>query len=327
MFKISLLSGTRFNFVNEESILLAAEKAGIVLPNSCRDGRCNSCRCQVISGNTRAIKPEFGITKEDIQLGWILSCARVPDSDIVIDVEDISEYNLIKPSIYPCKIQSLHFFKPDILQVYLRLPRSSEFRFIPGQYVDILASGGIKRSYSIASGDTKSGAIELNIKKNEGGQLSKYWFESAKVGDFLRLHGPLGSFFLRNFDDVDLVFLATGTGIAPVKSMLEYLSNLPESRRPGNVSVYWGARFSNDFYIDLDSFDWVTYIPVISGLEPGWNGSQGYVQDVFLANTKDISKVVVYACGSSLMVNSSREKLFGAGLLQTHFFADPFLAA
>lgn len=328
MFQISLNSGAKFNCKSNEIILTAAEKSSVFLPSSCRNGRCNSCRCRVISGSTRPIQPELGINAEDIRLGWILSCVRIPESDVVLDIEDLNVYNLSKPNIFPCKVEELSFIGSDILIIYLRLPISNLFKYIPGQYVEISNAKGIKRSYSIACGFAKSNIIELHVKRVPNGQMSEYWFESAKKGDLLRLYGPLGSFFLRNYEKSDLIFLATGTGIAPIKAILEYLNSLMILERPRSVSLYWGCSSSRHYYLNINSIsDWIDYFQVISRFEENWRGATGYVQDLSLLNIKDFSNTIVYACGSEKMINNARNLLLDVGLAESNFYADPFLAS
>jgi CDP-4-dehydro-6-deoxyglucose reductase len=214
------------------------------------------------------------------------------------------------------------------MRVVLRLPTSADFTFIAGQYIDIIGSNGLRRSYSLANSSTAGKTLELHIRAVPNGEMSKYWFTQAQVNDLLRLHGPLGTFFLRPLAGLDLVFLATGTGIAPVKAMLESLEGIPLAQRPRSVVVFWGGRSAQDLYWDGESIAaGQRYVPVLSRHLPSWTGAVGYVQDVLLAQPPDLSSTVVYACGSNVMIQSAQEALIQAGLSSSRFYSDAFVCS
>jgi CDP-4-dehydro-6-deoxyglucose reductase len=214
----------------------------------------------------------------------------------------------------------------DVVRVLLRLPPSSDFEFIPGQYIDIIRSNGIRRSYSLANASFEKKLLELHVKAVPGGVMSEYWFKEAKQNDLLRLHGPLGTFFLRKTAGLHLIFLATGTGIAPIKAILDSIPSLPRDLRPSSVTVVWGARHLNDHYLKMADTQGVhTYIPVLSRPSEGWVGARGYVQDVLLELKSDLRNAIVYACGSDAMVKSVRARLIQAGLPESHIFSDAFV--
>lgn len=236
------------------SILNAAAEKKIILPYSCKTGRCNTCKCKVLSGQTEALIEEIGLSSAERADGWILSCARTAISDLLIEVEDLSDARLPDVLTLPARIDSLNKVAPDILCVNLRIPQNSAFSYLAGQYVDVIAAGGTRRSYSIANASKVDQKIELHIRAVEGGTMSNYWFNHSNINDLLRLKGPLGSFFLRNSTGLDLVFLATGTGIAPIKAMLESMVELPDSERPQSVTVLWGGRNAEDLIGTLMPF-------------------------------------------------------------------------
>jgi CDP-4-dehydro-6-deoxyglucose reductase len=211
--------------------------------------------------------------------------------------------------------------------VQLRLPPRSEFSFVPGQYVDMIGPNGIRRSYSLASG-LSDGLLELHIRAVEDGAMSEYWFQQARVNDLLYLNGPLGTFFLRDVCNVDLVFLATGTGIAPVKAILESLAIVPIGRRPRTVTVLWGGRVLSDLYFNVSSIPSdFNYVPVLSRADAVWTGARGYVQEHLLTMFPDLSKVVVYACGSVCMIRSAKKMLTNNGLPGSRFYSDAFVCS
>lgn len=326
--EITLSTGARFTSPAGASILDASTKAHVSLPYSCRTGRCSTCKCKVISGNTSALQQEIGLTAAEQADGWILSCVRTAESDVVLEVEDLGGVVLAPAKTFPCRISSIERLAPDVVRVRLRLPPTAEFSFIPGQYVDVIGPGGIRRSYSLANASFAEKSLELHIRAVEGGAMSDYWFNQVKNNDLLRLNGPLGTFFLRSPAGMNLIFLATGTGIAPVKAILESIPGLPEGQRPKSVSVFWGARVPSDLYLDVASIPGTErFVPVLSRAGDDWVGAKGHIQDVLLRENPELSNVAVYACGSEVMIHSAREKLVKAGLPRQRFYSDAFVCS
>lgn len=328
MVVVSLSSGLSFPAPINSIILDAAENALVGLPYSCKTGRCSTCKCRVIKGVTRALHPEHGLTEYEKSEGWILSCVRAVETDILLEVEDLGGIVLPVAKTFPCRIHEVKQLAPDVIQVLLRLPPTADFHFLPGQYIDVIGPNGVRRSYSLANANFANRLLELHIRAVAGGALSKYWFKQAKPNDLLRLNGPLGTFFLRELVGIDLIFLATGTGIAPVKAMLESMVELPSEQQPKNVTVIWGGRNSQDFYLDVTCIPGShTYIPVQSRSLDDWAGAKGYVQDVLLATKTDLSNAVVYACGSDSMIQSAKTCLVQAGLPVKRFYSDAFVSS
>ena len=297
MLKITLPSGKVIEANEGQTIIDASEAARVTLPYSCRDGRCSSCKCRII-GKTKLIYDELGLTESEKADGWKLACSRSPIDDIEIEIEDLSEFNLSKPKTYPVKIVSLNLLSKDVIKLLLRLPPGCDFMFLEGQYIDLIGPHNIKRSYSLAScSDDK--ILELHVKRVNEGLMSNYLFDNAKVDDLLRINGPRGTFILRHNIKTNIIFLATGTGIAPIKSMLMRLNFLKKSLMPKSVKLFWGAREQINLYLDpmlfLPSLD---YTPVLSRNHQGWAGMQGHVQDVMCQNVKNFENTQVYACGS-----------------------------
>lgn len=326
---VTLTSGKSFAVMKGESILDAAEKSAISIPFSCKTGRCGVCKCMPSGGETHAIFHEDGLTDEERSAGWILSCARTVDSDLDLCVEDLTDLKIPTRKTLPCKISKIEKLSNSIMRVFLRLPPKSAFDFLPGQYVDIIGPNSVRRSYSIANANIETLGIELHIRSFEGGVMSGYWFGQAKENDLLRLDGPKGTFFLRSLTGLNLVYLATGTGIAPVKSMLESLTLLPKDLLPRSVSVFWGVRVFEDLYIDVSKTTDlnINFVPVLSRPSAAWTGRSGYVQDVFVSESPELESTVVFACGSDEMIKSAKSLLKSLGLPSEHFFSDAFLSS
>ncbi|MGE6212877.1 FAD-binding oxidoreductase [Comamonas aquatica] len=326
---VELTSGRKFEAKNDESLLDAATRSGVSLSYSCKTGRCSSCKCKLLRGETGLLQPEVGLTAEEQADGWILGCVRFAVNDIFIEAEDICGFSLPEEKILPCRIGDIVLLAPDVVRVLLRFPPSSTFNFFPGQYVNVIGPGGVRRSYSLANSDFKNKSLELHIRNVEGGVMSRYWFEKAKVNDLLRICGPLGTFFVRKFKGMNLIFLATGTGIAPVKSILESIHNLPQIDKPRSVHVFWGGRILSDLYLDfLDVVKEYQYTPVLSRSDDYWEGEVGYVQNIFLKNKKtDWENTVVYACGSDRMIHDAKKALEESGLEANNFHSDAFVSS
>ena len=327
-YRITLHDGPSFLAQAGASLLDAAAHASIALPYSCRTGRCSTCKCRPIDGETIALAAETGLSAEERSSGWILACVRSAASDLVLDAELLKGADFPSPRTLPCRIAGLDRLAPDVMRVRLRLPPASAFDYLPGQYVDVIGAGGTRRSYSLASAPTPGQALELHIRAVEGGTMSDYWFRHARDNDLLRLHGPLGTFVLRDIAGIDLVLLATGTGIAPVKAILESLPSLDARQAPRSVTVLWGGRVPADLYLDIAGMPGThRFVPVLSRADRDWPGARGHVQDVLRDLRPDLAETAVYACGSDAMIHGARDSLVGAGLPRRRFHSDAFVCS
>ena len=327
MILISASFGSQFQQIDKKSILDSAEAAGFQFPYSCRGGRCSSCKCKVLSGETDILSEELGLTEDQKLQGWILSCVRIAATDLQLEVENLSNLPLIKPKTFPSKIDLVTKISGEVVRVFLRLPPGSKVEYYAGQYIEVIL-GSIRRSYSIANAPNNDNRLELHIRKVDQGTMSEYWFENARKNDLLRINGPFGTFYLRDVVGKDLVFLATGTGIAPIKAILELLSNKSENEQPESVTVFWGGRDLIDLYWNLLECQYpVSFVPVLSRPLKGWSGKVGYVQDVFIGMAPNLNKTVVYACGSDKMIRSASDLLINQGLAAEMFYSDAFVAS
>jgi len=330
---VTLSNNVRIDAKAGTSVLDSALAQGVVLEHGCRTGRCGSCRARVTHGDTAPLRPATSLTDDERRKGWILTCVAEALSDVQLDIEDLGVLAGMKTVVMPARIDGLTLLAPDVMQVGLRLPPRSPFEFLAGQYVDVTGPAGARRSYSIASASTSKHALELQIRRVAGGALSAYWFEQAKVGDLLRFNGPLGSFYLRPSAGLDLVFLATGTGLAPIRSMLSQLSAMPVEDLPRSVALYWGGRHEVDLYADPSGlFPGLRYVPVLSRGDVGWHGAAGHVQDVLAhdvahGRAAPLAGATVYACGSEKMIHGARRLLTDLGLPPRRFHFDAFVSS
>jgi CDP-4-dehydro-6-deoxyglucose reductase len=328
MVSVKLHSGQTFGSEPGTSLLDSAKAAGITLEYSCRTGRCGVCKTAVLRGETEAFKGEASLTAEEQASGMILTCCRYAVSDVEIDAEDIGALGDIAVKTLPCRIDTITHLAANVVEVTLRVPPTSKLHYLPGQYLDVIGEGGLRRSYSIANAQRVDGKLELQIREVEQGVMSRYWFDNAKPNDLLRLEGPLGTFCLRDKEASTIVFLATGTGIAPVKAMLEQLQGSLGLAVGKNILIYWGGRTQEDIYWAprLEGLT-ATFIPVLSRATADWQGRRGYVQNAMLDDGIDLTQAVVYACGSEDMIHSARKALTIAGLPVKHFYSDAFVSS
>jgi len=245
---IKLSNATTFNCQPDQTLLEAARVHGIVLEHGCRTGRCGVCKAQVLDGVTSTFITEESLTETEQAAGFILTCCRTAVTDVTLDIEDLGVLGNIETKTLPCRVDSLLLHTDDVIEVTLRTPPASRLSYLPGQYIDVIGKDGLRRSYSVANAPRDDGKLNLQIRKVPNGEMSRYWFHEARANDLLRLEGPLGTFCLRPTSASHLLLLATGTGIAPIRAMLEQLSTNPTAHSYQHIHVYWGGRTDKDLY-------------------------------------------------------------------------------
>lgn len=323
----------QFECAEEETILDGALRADIWLPHACKDGSCGACKGKVVSG---AISLDdhlpAALTEAEKAQGYTLFCRAHPVGDVEIESSELDELRHIEVKTLPARVESICRVSPDVAVLTLRLPKTEIFKFLPGQYIDILLPDGGKRSYSIASADAANNLIELHVRRVPCGVFSNRVHESLKEKDMLRFRGPLGTFFIRANSAKPIIMVATGTGFAPIKSMLEQASK-NENMPP--VHFYWGCRSKADIYMLAAmqalaaQMPWLEFIPVLSRPLPedNWQGRTGRVQSALLIDFNDFSGMDVYACGSPAMIEEVKSLMLAKGLAQKDFYADPFYSS
>lgn len=325
---VTLSNAKVFHCSSEQTFLEAARAQGLALEHSCRTGRCGACKALVLDGVTSATKHEESLTEDERSVGFILTCCRTAVTDVELDIEDLGELGSIVIKTLPCRIDSLTRLSDDVIEVALRTPPISRLVYLPGQYIDIIGKDGLRRSYSVANAPRDDGKITLQIRKVPNGEMSRYWFDEAKANDLLRLEGPLGTFCLRPSLASQLVLLATGTGIAPIRAMLEQLALNPSLNTYRQIHVYWGGRTEKDLYWapEYPTLS-LRFVRVLSRSTDSAGTTRGYVQDAALADGIPLQDAVVYACGSETMIASAKSMLVAAGLSANSFYSDAFVTS
>ena len=323
MHNIKTVEGKSFNCSDGMTILDSALQKGLIFEHSCKTGLCGVCKTTLFEGQVKTNQEPISLTAKEISENKILTCCCEAVSDILIDAVGLEMFQGIETKVFPVRINSLKKLSEDIIQVVLRLPPNASFTFLEGQFIDVMWNG-IKRSYSIASNSCQN-EIMLYVKCVPQGMMSKYWFNEAKDNDLLRIEGPKGTFVLRDAVDKPIIFLATGTGIAPIKSILDKMDASEGFAQ--SIYLFWGNRSSED-YIWQGEFNNISVIQrnVLSKPDEQWMGDTGYIQD-FVKQTvvEDISECQVYACGSNEMILAAKEKMRTLGLDEKQFYSDAFL--
>ncbi len=319
----------------DKSVLDAALAAGIVLPYSCRSGACSTCKAKVLSGSVEAgPSPAQILSADEIEAGFTLLCQARATSDLVIETREVRLASDIQIRKIPSRVTAIARPTADVALLTLQLPATETFRFHAGQYVELIFKDGKRRSYSMANAPHEASALELHIRHLSGGLFTDHVFGAGatamKEREILRLEGPFGSFFLREDSQLPIVMLASGTGFAPIKSIIEHMVH-EAINRP--ITLYWGGRRPSDLYMNDLVEQWAStipgfkYVPVISDALPedGWAGRTGFVHRAVMQDFPDLSGHQVYACGAPIVVDSARRDFVATcNLSEDAFFADSF---
>jgi CDP-4-dehydro-6-deoxyglucose reductase len=326
-------SGRSFTVADGDKILASGIAQGIGLPYGCKDGACGSCKCKLVSGTvTLGPHQSKALSEMEQANGYTLTCCASPTSDVVLESRQVTEAGAFPIKKMPSRVTVLEKKSHDVMLVRLQLPANEVFQYHAGQYVEFLLRDGARRSYSMANAphtQLDTPGIELHIRHMPGGKFTDHVFGAMKEKEIQRVEGPFGSFFLRE-SDKPMVMLASGTGFAPIKALIEHMQHTGVQRP---AVLYWGGRRPADLYMH----DWVlaqvakmpnlTYVPVISDALPedAWTGRTGFVHRAVVQDYADLSGHQVYACGAPIVVDSAKADYVGqCGLPEDEFYADSF---
>ncbi|GIX23203.1 MULTISPECIES: CDP-6-deoxy-delta-3,4-glucoseen reductase [Caldimonas] len=327
-------SGHTFTVERDEAVLAAAIRQGVGLPYGCKDGACGSCKSRLKDGRViHGAHQLKALSPAEEEAGYILTCCATPQTDLVIESREVVGAGQFPIKKMPCRVSRIDKPAPDVAVLKLQLPANDRLQYHAGQYVEFILRDGSRRSYSMANAphtqETQPG-IELHIRHMPGGKFTDHVFGAMKEKDILRMEGPFGSFFLREDSDKPIVLLASGTGFAPIKAILEHMEHKALARP---TVLYWGCRRRADLYLDdwaqaaAARLPWLRYVPVLSEptAEDAWSGRTGFVHQAVMADWPDLSGHQVYACGAPVMVESARRDFVAhCGLPEDEFYADAF---
>jgi len=319
-------SGQQFQVEDGEAVLAAALRQGFVLPYSCKNGVCGSCKGKILAGTVDyGVYQQKTLTDEEKAQGKALFCQAKPLTDLVLEARTLGAAKDIQIKKLPCRVQKMERLAEDVMVLHLKLPANEKLNFLAGQYIEFLLKDGGRRSFSMANPPHDAELIQLHVRHVAGGQFTDHVFNKMKERDILRCEGPLGTFFLREDSDKPIVFVASGTGFAPIKSVIEHALHKGIKRQ---MTLYWGGRRPKDLYMNDLATSWpFRYVPVISDALPedNWTGRTGFVHRAVMQDIPDLSRCQVYACGVPIMVDSAkRDFIAQCKLPEEEFYADSF---
>jgi CDP-4-dehydro-6-deoxyglucose reductase, E3 len=334
-FQVTVMPSERaFAVAGDESILQAGIRQGIGLPYGCKDGACGSCKCKKLSGTvTHREHQSKALSADEEAAGFVLTCCATPESDVLLESRQVTQAGAFAIKKMPVRVSLLEKKSSDVMLMRLQLPANDGFAFHAGQYVEFILRDASRRRYSMGNAPHRCaeiGGIELHLRHMPGGKFTDHVFGAMKEKEILRIEGPYGSFYLRD-STKPAILLASGTGFAPIKAVIEQLQFANDARP---VTLYWGGRRPSDLYLH----DWVLaqqaqmpqlrYVPVISNAlaEDAWTGRTGFVHQAVVQDHADLSAHQVYACGAPVVVDSALADFVAqCGLPAEEFFADSFI--
>jgi CDP-4-dehydro-6-deoxyglucose reductase len=323
-------AGRQFNVARDGTILAAAIEQGIGLPYGCKDGACGSCKSRLLEGRViHGAHQSKALSADEEAAGYVLTCCAIPQTDCTLEARSVPAEGVHPVLKMPVRVSSLTKAAPDVLIVKLQLPATQNFQYHAGQYLEFILRDGARRSYSMANAPGAAAEAELHIRHMPGGKFTDHAFTALKERDILRAEGPFGSFFLRDGEQ-PMVLLASGTGFAPIKALIEQLERQGSQR---TATLYWGGRRPHDLYMNdwaaaaAARLPWFRYVPVVSDAaeDDAWTGRTGFVHRAVLEDFTDLKGHQVYACGAPIVVECARRDFaLEAGLPDDQFFADAF---
>jgi CDP-4-dehydro-6-deoxyglucose reductase len=327
-------SGHQFHCEPDETILSAAIRAGVGLPYGCKNGACSSCKGKLVTGSvTHGAHQDKALSANDEAHGYSLFCVARPHSDVTIEAREVAGVGDFPIRKMPVRIAKLEKVADDVIVMSLQLPASDRLQYLAGQYVEFMLRDGQRRSYSLANAPFKDELMTLHIRHMPGGLFTDTVFTTAKERDILRIEGPMGTFFLREDSTRPMILLASGTGFAPLKALIEQAVHNKSERK---MTLYWGGRRPGDLYMDALCREWAaslpnfSYVPVVSNAsaDDRWQGRTGFVHRAVVEDYPDLSGHQVYACGAPIVVESAqRDFIAQCNLPEDEFFADAFTSA
>jgi CDP-4-dehydro-6-deoxyglucose reductase len=307
----------RISVPEDVPVLSAAQLAGLPLPHSCRSGRCGSCRARLLSGQIDYVGgAPLGLSAQEAREGYVLLCQALPRSDLIVEARLVQSAAVAEIKTLPSRIARRVLLAPDVMRLVLRLPAVEAIEFQAGQYLDILLEGGQRRSYSVANAPQAGSQLELHVRHVAGGLFSEAVFTHLKEGALLKVEGPLGRFIYQSGLEPAL-FIAGGTGFAPIKAMLgQALATDPE--RP--LHLYWGARDAAGIYEEAVLRDWSQRHPrlrvrTVLG---------GHVHATVLQEHPELDTFAIYAAGPPGMIDAIRVSFPARGARSEQLHLDSF---
>ena len=319
-------SGHQFDVAAGETVLAAALRHNVGLPYGCRNGQCGNCSAQLLAGEVEypAGSPS---ALDGADADACICCQAQPRSDLRLRAREIERAGQLEVRILPCRVVRLDHLSHDVIRLSLKLPESQRLQFLAGQYLEFLLSDGRARAFSIANAPHDDELIELHLRHVPGGRFTDHVFSQMREKAILRIRAPLGTFVLREDSPRPMLFVAGGTGFAPIKGMIEHAFHVGIERP---MHLYWGVRAARDLYLADLPRQWEASHPgfrftaVLSEPDEGWQGHRGFVHSAVLQDYPDLSGVDVYMAGPPVMIEAARTGFGAAGLPPARLYSDAF---
>jgi propane monooxygenase reductase subunit len=321
----------------DETVLNAAFRQGIMLMHGCKEGQCSACKSFLLDGDVDLDKySTFALPDFEEAEGWTLLCRAHAYSDLEVELINYDEEALhggAPPRTVRTAVTAIEPLTHDISRLCVTVDDADPFPFKPGQYVDIRIPGGDEaehRSFSMANLAAEAGELEFMIKRYPGGRFSGLLGDDGlKVGDELEVTGPYGVFTLRASSPRRIVFIGGGAGMAPILCLLRSMAEAGVDRP---ATFYYGARTPTDlFHLEelaelAGRLPALTFVPALSeaGNGDGWTGEAGLITDVVERMEDDLAEVDAYLCGPPPMVDAAIAMLERLGVPESHIYFDKF---
>ncbi|MCU1398328.1 MAG: CDP-6-deoxy-delta-3,4-glucoseen reductase [Acidimicrobiales bacterium] len=329
--------GIEMEVDEDETILDAAFRQGLMLMHGCKEGQCSACKSFLLDGEVDLERySTFALPDFEEQEGYTLLCRAHALTDVEIELFNYDE-EILRSGVpivtATAEVEVLESLTHDIRRLVLRLRDPDRISFHAGQYMDIAIPGadGEHRSFSMANTPGQPDRLEFMIKLYDGGHFSGLLEDGQgiNVGDELSCTGPYGVFTLRDSSPRRLVFVGGGAGMAPIVSLLRSMAE-KGSTRP--ASFYYGARTQDDLFA-LDEIarlgaelSELRFVPALSEADAstGWDGEAGLITDVVDRLEGDLTDVDAYICGPPPMVDAAIALLERRGCPESHIYFDKF---
>lgn len=309
---------------HRQTLLEAALEAGLDYPFSCGAGSCTTCKTKLIQGEYKDLSDmSLVLTEDDMKKGYILACQAIPKSDLIITLEPDESKE------FSGEVSGYRKLTHDIVEVKIKL--AEKIRYTAGQYAD-LAVSGVKgsRSYSFASAPGAGGGnveVTFHLRLVPGGEMTTWFHEKDRTGEKVKLRGPRGTFGWRE-QKSNLLCIAGGSGMAPIKGMLEDAAQKKMTKR---IVYLFGARTNADLYAleDMDKLAQqlkLEFVPVLSHEDAGssWKGARGFVTEFIDKQSLDFADTAAFLCGPPPMIDAAIAKLNELGIGNQDIFFDKF---
>lgn len=325
---VGKIDGIEFEIKPSQTILEAAISSGITLPYGCRSGSCGSCKATIIKGEVfhEDIMPGV-LTDQDRSEQNFLLCKTYATSDVTITSPVEKKLDEFPKKITPVRVEKLNLLNHDVMQILLKLPAGENLQFKAGQYLEFILKDGARRAFSMANAPSDD-LIELHVRLIEGGTFTNYVFNEMKEKSIHRIEVPIGNFYLRE-SDRPMIFVAGGTGFAPIKSIINDCHRAGVERK---IYLYRGFKTHKDLYQDEVVENWKKNINNFEAIniysEEVVNGQEKIlVHKKVIKDLGQLDSFDVYCCGAPGMIEVAYKEFVEAGLNPNSFYSDAFTFA